>query len=93
MNYVFLNAGTNGLPNNFFSDSYWGKNDDGTFIVATMSDPDGSGTTDELRNQKHTVRCVKLRYPSLIKVNRYDSKKEIYPITPVCIAFLFGSLQ
>nr|WP_044656581.1 hypothetical protein [Bacteroides acidifaciens] len=65
MNYVFLNAGTNGLPNNFFSDSYWGKNDDGTFIVATMSDPDGSDTTNELRNQKHTVRCVKLRYPSL----------------------------
>ncbi|WP_217938024.1 hypothetical protein [Bacteroides acidifaciens] len=65
MNYVFLNAGTNGLPNNFFSDSYWGKNDDGTFIVATMSDPDGSDTSDELRNQKHTVRCVKLRYPSL----------------------------
>ena len=65
MNYVFLNAGTNGLPNNFFSDSYWGKNDDGIFIVATMSDPDGSDTTDELRNQKHTVRCVKLRYPSL----------------------------
>lgn len=28
MNYVFLNAGTNGLPNNFFSDSYWGKNAD-----------------------------------------------------------------
>ncbi len=27
MNYVFLNAGTNGLPNNFFSDSYWGKNE------------------------------------------------------------------
>ena len=42
-----------------------GRNDDGTFIVATMSDPDGSDTTDELRNQKHTVRCVKLRYPSL----------------------------
>ena len=63
MNYVFLNAGTNGLPNNFFSDSYWGKNEDGTFIVATMSDPDGSATTDELRNGRHTVRCVKLRYP------------------------------
>lgn len=63
MNYVFLNAGTNGLPNNFFSDSYWGKNEDNTFIVATMSDPDGSGTSDGLRNQKHTVRCVKLRYP------------------------------
>lgn len=61
MNYVFLNAGTNGLPNNFFSDSYWGKNGD-TFIVATMGDPDGSETTDELRNQKHTVRCVKSRY-------------------------------
>ena len=63
MNYVFLNAGTNGLPNNFFSDSYWGKNEDNTFIVATMSDPDGSGTSDGLRNKKHTVRCVKLRYP------------------------------
>ena len=63
MNYVFLNAGTNGLPNNFFSDSYWGKNEDGTFIVATMSDPDGGATTDELRNGRHTVRCVKLRYP------------------------------
>jgi hypothetical protein len=49
--------------NNFFSDSYWGKNEDGTFIVATMSDPDGSATTDELRNGRHTVRCVKLRYP------------------------------
>lgn len=63
MNYVFLNAGTNGLPNNFFSDSYWGKNEDGTFIVATMSDPNGNVTTDELRNGRHTVRCVKLRYP------------------------------
>ncbi|GAA6255508.1 hypothetical protein F070042J6_13600 [Bacteroides sp. f07] len=62
MNYVFLNAGTNGLPNNFFSDSYWGKNADNTFIVATMSDPDGSATTDELRKQSHTVRCVKSRY-------------------------------
>ena len=62
MNYVFLNAGTNGLPNNFFSDSYWGKNTDNTFIVATMSDPDGSATTDELRKNKHAVRCVKLRY-------------------------------
>lgn len=62
MNYVFLNAGTNGLPNNFFSDSYWGKNADNTFIVTTMSDPDGSATTDELRKKRHTVRCVKLRY-------------------------------
>ena len=62
MNYVFLNAGTNGLPNNFFSDSYWGKNADNTFIVATMSDPDGSATTDKLRNEKHAVRCVKPRY-------------------------------
>lgn len=62
MNYVFLNAETNGLPNNFFSDSYWGKNADNTFIVATMSDPDGSATTDELRKQSHTVRCVKSRY-------------------------------
>lgn len=62
MNYVFLNAGTNGLPNNFFSDSYWGKNADNAFIVATMSDPDGSATTDELRKQSHTVRCVKSRY-------------------------------
>ena len=65
MNYIFLNAGTNGLPNNFFSDSYWGKNEDDIFIVATMSDPDGSATTDELRNEKHTVRCVKLRYPPI----------------------------
>lgn len=62
MNYVFLNAGTNGLPNNFFSDSYWGKNADNTFIVTTMSNPDGSATTDELRKKRHTVRCVKLRY-------------------------------
>lgn len=59
--YVFKYAGTNGLPNNFFSDSYWGKEND-TFIVATIPDPDGSGTTDELRNQAHTVRCVKSRY-------------------------------
>ncbi|WP_294555057.1 hypothetical protein [uncultured Bacteroides sp.] len=66
MKYVFQNAGTNGLPNNFFSNSYWGKNnEDNTFIVATMSNPDGSGTDDELRNKRHTVRCVKLRYPSL----------------------------
>lgn len=62
MNYVFLNAGTNGLPNNFFSDSYWGKNEDGTFIVATMKDPDGSETTDVMRNQTHAMRCVKSRY-------------------------------
>lgn len=59
--YVFKYAGTNGLPNNFFSDSYWGKEND-TLIVATIPDPDGSGTTDELRNQAHTVRCVKSRY-------------------------------
>lgn len=62
MNYVFLNAGTNGLPNNFFSDSYWGKNENNTFIVATMDDPDGSATTEALLKQTHAVRCVKPRY-------------------------------
>lgn len=61
MKYVFSYAGTNGLPNNFFSDSYWGKNEN-TLIVATMSDPDGSETTDELRNKNHMVRCVKSRF-------------------------------
>lgn len=61
MKYVFLYAGTNGLPNNFFSDSYWGKNGD-TFIVATINDPDGSDTTETLREGNHTVRCVKPRY-------------------------------
>lgn len=59
--YVFKYAGTNGLPNNFFSDSYWGKEND-ALIVATIPDPDGSETTDDLRNQTHTVRCVKSRY-------------------------------
>ncbi len=66
MKYIFLNAGTNGLPSNFFSDSYWGRNiepfQDEIFIVATMNDQDGSSTTDELRNKKHAVRCVKSRY-------------------------------
>ena len=38
-----------------------GKEND-TLIVAIISDPDGSETTDELRNQTHTVRCVKSRY-------------------------------
>lgn len=60
--YVFQYAGTNGLPNNFFSDSYWGKNTDGTFIVATIKDPEGKATTPDLLNQLHTVRCVKSRY-------------------------------
>lgn len=60
-NYVFAYAGTNGLPNNFFSDSYWGKVGS-TFIVATISDPDGSETTDALRSEPHSVRCVKSRY-------------------------------
>lgn len=59
--YVFVYAGTNGLPNNFFADSYWAKKDN-TFVVATVSDPDGSETTDALRNQSHAVRCVKSRY-------------------------------
>lgn len=45
----------------FFADSYWAKKDN-TFVVATVSDPDGSETTDALRNQSHAVRCVKSRY-------------------------------
>ncbi len=61
MQYVFLYAGTNGLPNNFFSDSYWGK-DGNAFIVATINDPDGSETTDAILAQSHTVRCVRSRY-------------------------------
>lgn len=61
LEYMFLYAGTNGLPNNFFADSYWGK--DGTkFIVATLDDMTGSTTTDALRNQTHTIRCVKARF-------------------------------
>lgn len=61
MKYVFQYAGTNGLPNNFFSDSYWGQNGD-MYIVADMNDPDGSKTTDAMRVQPHTVRCVKPRF-------------------------------
>lgn len=62
-NYVFQYAGTNGLPNNFFSDSYWGWDElNSRYIVATINDPDGSETTEEMRKQKHTVRCVKSRY-------------------------------
>lgn len=60
--YVFQYAGTNGLPNNFFSDSYWGQNGNGSLFVATMTDPEGKNTTDALLNQLHTVRCVKSRF-------------------------------
>lgn len=59
--YIFYNAGTMGLPNNFFSDSYWCKSG-GDFRIATVSDPDGSETTAEMLKQPHTVRCVKPRW-------------------------------
>ncbi|MCC8062095.1 MAG: hypothetical protein LIO68_02480 [Rikenellaceae bacterium] len=59
--YIFYNAGTIGIPNNFFSDSYWCKYG-GKFRIATVSDPDGSETTADMLNQPHTVRCVKPRW-------------------------------
>lgn len=59
--FVFYNAGTMGIPNDFFSDSYWCRSGNG-LKVATIDDPDGSETTPGLLAQPHTVRCVKPRW-------------------------------
>lgn len=62
MRYAYEHAGTNGVPNNFFADSYWGK-EYGTedWFVATMSDPEGLATTPDMLDGRHAVRCVKDR--------------------------------
>lgn len=59
--FIFYNAGTMGLPNNFFSDSYWCTDLSG-LRVATMNDPDGSETDPGLLARPHTVRCVRPRW-------------------------------